>query len=159
MNELRQWVVAADQNGLRLDSFLAASFSSYSRREIIALISAGRIFLNGRPAKKGERIRVGDTITAPAALLLCPNATLPITVVHADDTLVVFDKPAGIPSLALRHDETQTVANFLLASFPETSTIGSRPLESGLVHRLDTSTSGLLLAARTPFAYSSLREQ
>lgn len=159
VNETRQWIVAADQGGLRLEAFLAPTFPSYSRREITELISTGQVFLNGHPTKKGMRVQVGDTVVAPAALPLRPNATLPIKVVYADDTVVVLDKPAGIPSLALRHDEMDTVANFLLACFPDTSAAGSHSLEAGLVHRLDTPTSGLLLAARTPFAYSSLREQ
>ena len=76
----------------------------------------------------------------------------------ADEALLILDKPAGIPSIALRHDETNTVPNFLLAHFPETATVSPRPLETGVVHRLDTSTSGLLLVARTPFAYTTLRQ-
>jgi 23S rRNA pseudouridine1911/1915/1917 synthase len=76
-----------------------------------------------------------------------------------DTTFVVLDKPAGIPSVALRYTQTDTVANFLTAHFPETAQAGPRPLEAGLVHRLDTDTSGLLLAARTPDAYVALREQ
>lgn len=159
MKETRQSIVAADQGGLRLEAFLAPTFPSYSRREVAELIATGQVFLNGHPSKKGVRVQAGDTIVAPAALPLRSNATLPIKVVYADDTVVVLDKPAGIPSLALRHDETDTVANFLLARFPGTSAVGSRSLEAGLVHRLDTPTSGLLLAACTPFAYSSLREQ
>ena len=154
-----QWVVAANEGALRLDTFLAARLRSLPRRDIVELIASGQVLLNGRASKKGMRVRAGDTVTAPAGLSLRPNPTLPIGVVYADDTVVVLDKPAGIPSLALSHTETDTVANFLVARFPETVTAGPRLLESGLVHRLDTPTSGLLLAARTPSAYASLREQ
>jgi 23S rRNA pseudouridine1911/1915/1917 synthase len=72
---------------------------------------------------------------------------------------VVVNKPAGMPSVAVRHTDTHTVANFLTAHFPETTMAGARPLDAGLVHRLDMETSGLLLAARTPDAYAALREQ
>ena len=51
------------------------------------------------------------------------------------------------------------MANFLLVRFPETATASPHSLEAGIVHRLDTSTSGLLLAARTPYVYGALREQ
>jgi 23S rRNA pseudouridine1911/1915/1917 synthase len=64
-----------------------------------------------------------------------------------------------MPSVAVRHIDTHTVANFLTTHFPETTMAGARPLDAGLVHRLDTETSGLLLAARTPDAYAALREQ
>ncbi|MBI3300623.1 MAG: hypothetical protein HYZ72_00875 [Deltaproteobacteria bacterium] len=150
-----QWVVAANEEAWRLDTFLAARLRPLPRRDIVELIARGQVLLNGRPGKKGLRVRVGDTVTAPAALSLPPNPALPIDVVYADDTVLVLDKPAGIPSLALRHSETDTVANFLVARFPETVTAGPRPLESGVVHRLDTATSGLLLAARTRWGIRS----
>ncbi len=159
MIDVAQWAVAAREDGLRLDTFLAAHLPSLSRREIAEVIVSGRVRLNGRPGKKGTRIRSGDIVTAPVALFLSPNAALPIEVVYVDDALVVLNKAAGIPSVALRHSQTNTVSNFLLARFPETITAGPHPLECGLVHRLDTATSGLLLAARTPDAYAALREQ
>lgn len=163
MTDVVQWVVAAREEGLRLDAFLVSHLSScvpsLSRREIAELITARQVRVNGHPRKKGERVHAGDTITAPAVLPFPANAALSIRVVDADDALVVLDKAAGIPSVARRHAETDTVANFLAARFPETLTVGPRPLECGLLQRLDTATSGLLLAARTPDAYASLREQ
>lgn len=158
-----QWIVAAGEEGFRLDAFLASRLaalaSSLSRREIAELITARQVRVNGRPSKKGARVHAGDTITTPVTLSFSANAALSIRVVYADDTLVVLDKAAGIPSVALRHSETGTVANFLAARFPETLSISPRPLECGLLHRLDTATSGVLLAARTPDAYVSLRDQ
>jgi 23S rRNA pseudouridine1911/1915/1917 synthase len=158
-----RWVVAVDEEGLRLDAFLSRHLASLapwlSRREIAELIAASQVCVNGRPSKKGDRVHAEDIISAPAMLRLHANAALAIRVVYTDPTLVVLDKPAGIPSVALRYSETETAANFLAARFPETRTAGPRPLEGGLLHRLDTGTSGLLLAARTPDAYRSLREQ
>jgi len=154
-----QWVVAANEEALRLDTFLAHRLPSLSRREIVELVASGRARLNGHPGKKGTWVHQGDIITAPSAPALAPNPDLPIAVRYVDDAVVVLDKAAGIPSIALRHTETETVANFLVASFSETLTVGPRSLECGLIHRLDTATSGLLLAARTPAAYASLREQ
>jgi 23S rRNA pseudouridine1911/1915/1917 synthase len=157
--EVLQWIVAADEDALRFDAFLVRHLSSVSRREIIDLIASGQALLNDRPRKKGTLVRAGDKVSVPALFSLRPNPTLPVRVAYADAALVVLDKPAGIPSLALRHSETNTVANFLTARFPETLTAGPHPLEAGLVHRIDTVTSGLLLAARTPYAYTSLRQQ
>lgn len=83
----------------------------------------------------------------------------PVTVEYSDASIILVNKPPGLHSVALRQTDTQTVANFLLTRFPETAKAGARPLEAGLVHRLDAETSGLLLAARTPAAYTALREQ
>jgi 23S rRNA pseudouridine1911/1915/1917 synthase len=156
---VQQWVASDADSGRRLDAFLAAHLPDITRREIVEWIAAGHVRVNGRVSAKGSVVRSGSAVTLAAPRALLPNPQLPIQILWADDTIVVVNKPSGIPSVALRHDETDTVANFLLAHFPEMATAGPRMLEAGVVHRLDTATSGVLLAARTPDAYTALREQ
>ena len=154
--------VSAAQSGSRLDAFLSQSLS-WSRRQAQTAIAAGRVRVNGQRARKGIELQAGDSVSLEDEVLvastLTPNPELDIAVLYEDSQVVALDKPAGIPSLALRADEHDTVANFLLARYPETATIGRSPLEPGIVHRLDTGTSGILLVARTPEAYEDLREQ
>src|SRR5206468_5418481 len=88
-----------------------------------------------------------------------PQPGLELGIVHADAQIVVVDKPAGMPSHPLRPGELGTAANALVARFPELAQVGPSPREGGLVHRLDTDTSGLLLAARTDAAHAKLRAQ
>ena len=154
-----QWIVTTEEDTLRLDSFLVRRLATFSRRECTALIAERHVLLNGRPAPKGVRVQTRDLISislpfAPAAL-----PALPVTIEYSDDSIIIVNKPSGLPSVTLRHTDVQTVATFLSAQFPETVEAGSQPFEAGLVHRLDTNTSGLLLAARTPAAYIALREQ
>ena len=156
---LLQWAVTPNDGTPRLDAFLSARLPSIARREIIEWIANGWVCINNRVSRKGVRVGAEDLVTVSAAHQLRPNPDLAITVSFTDDALIVLDKPAGIPSIALRHDEITTVANFLLARFPETATVSPRSLEAGIVHRLDTATSGLLLVARTPYAYGALCEQ
>jgi 23S rRNA pseudouridine1911/1915/1917 synthase len=49
------------------------------------------------------------------------------------------------------------LASALLARYPELAQVGHSPREPGIVHRLDTDTSGLLLAARDPQTFAALR--
>lgn len=154
-----QWVVTPQERLLRLDSFLALRFPAVSRRALHDLIHRRQVLVNGRPGKKGARLNPGDTVTAPSSQTLHANLHIPIGIVYADHAIVVLEKPAGIPSVAQRHTQTETVANFLAASFPDTMRASPQPLEAGLAHRLDTATSGLLVAARTPAAYAHLRHQ
>lgn len=155
----RQWLVTPEEGALRLDSLLVRRLATFSRRECAALIAGRQVLLNGRPASKGVRVQAGDRISLalPLTPIALPEAS--ITIEYSDESIIIVNKPSGLPSVALRHTDTSTVAAFLRARFPETSDAGSRPLEAGLVHRLDTETSGLLLAARTPAAYVALREQ
>jgi 23S rRNA pseudouridine1911/1915/1917 synthase len=159
VEDVLQWEVASDEDALRLDAFLARRLTMLSRRERAALIAERRVLLNNRPAPKGAAVHAHDLVTAHVVIRLAPTPTALIIIVHADADVVVVNKLAGTPSVALRHSDLHTVANFLIGHFPETAAAGPHPLEAGLVHRLDTDTSGLLLAARTPAAYAALREQ
>ena len=147
----------------RLDVFLAHTLSDCTRRAAQQVIAQGSVRVNGRRARKGQTVKPGDRIQVPdelcQAAALQPNPALQVAVLYEDAAIIVVDKPAGMPSHALRRDETGTVANFLLARHPELTSVGKSPLEPGIVHRLDTDTSGVLLAARTQEAYRRLRQQ
>lgn len=153
----QHWKVTESYSAARLDTFLQAQLPGVTKREIIEWIAVARVHINARRGKKGDRLHQGDHVTLTAAAVLAANPQLAIRVCFADEALLILDKPAGIPSIALRHEETDTVPNFLLAHFPDTATASPRPLEAGVVHRLDTPTSGLLVVARTPGIYTTLR--
>lgn len=149
-------VVPATGAGCRLDDFLADALA-IGRRAAVRLAARSRV--NGRHARKGDRLREGDVLLVPATDLAAdapPGSAL--TVVRETTDVVVLDKPAGLPTVALRGAGGDSLAARIAARFPECSAVGG-PGESGLVHRLDTGTSGLLLAARTPAAYAALRAQ
>jgi 23S rRNA pseudouridine1911/1915/1917 synthase len=159
VSQTHHWTVTPEENGVRLDALLAHRLPSFSRRERTALIATRQVLVNGRAVPKGTTVFTNDQVTVSLTDRLSPQPTLPIGVIYADDEIVVVDKPVGLASVALRHSDTHTVANFLVAHFPDTTSAGPRQLEAGLVHRLDTDTSGLLLASRTPSAYAELRRQ
>ena len=141
----------------RLDAFVHAALPGLSRRLVHRLIAEGHVRVNGRRAPKGARLRPGDVVTLPALpASIAPEAALALPVVYEDDTLVAVDKPGGMPGHALDPRERGTAAAFLLARYPEMAAVGD-PFAPGLVHRLDTGTSGLLLAARSAEAHGALR--
>ena len=79
--------------------------------------------------------------------------------VFADEALLAFNKPAGIAVQPLSSDERGTLMNGAVARFPELAALGDQPLMAGALHRIDTETSGLVLAARTVQAFAALRAQ
>lgn len=153
-------VVSAEADGQRLDLFVGDALK-LSRAKVKALFEADAIRLDGRRAKKGDALKAGQRVTVtqqesvPRDVVPEPDA--PLTVLHADDALVFVDKPAGKPSHPLQGGETGTVANALVARCPECVAAGLDPREGGLCHRLDTETSGVLLAARTRPAWEAMR--
>src|SRR5262249_23009162 len=133
-----------------------ATTLAIGRRAALRLVP--RVRVNGRLARKGQHLRAGDVLELPADFDACTPADGPLDVVRADDDVLVLAKPAGLPSVALRGSAADSLAGRVTARFPDSAALGRRG-EAGLVHRLDTGTSGLLLAARSAAAYRTLRAQ
>jgi len=157
MSEVRDHRVeiGAAESGLRLDQALAKLFPDYSRSLLKAWIDAGRVTLNAHPCRPRDPVRRGDEVLFTAVLTggdtLSPEP-VDFAVIHADDDCIVVDKPAGCVVHPGAGNATLTLANGLVARFPELAALP----RAGLVHRLDKNTSGLLIAARTPAAYQRL---
>lgn len=69
-----------------------------------------------------------------------------------------MNKPAGMPSAPLRTAERGSLCGALVARYPEMQGVGYRAREPGIVHRLDTQTSGLMVAARCSAAFERLSQ-
>jgi 23S rRNA pseudouridine1911/1915/1917 synthase len=160
----RSWSVSAGSAGLRLATFLRAQLPFLSRRELEAALSEQCFTVNGRRGRKGDRVASGDMVQfigqttwlSPGPI---PNPRLVVPVLHEDADLLALDKPAGMDCHGLSGRDDETLANFLLAGWPELSGIGTNRWEPGLVHRLDRETSGLVLVAKTQAAFDDLRRQ
>jgi 23S rRNA pseudouridine1911/1915/1917 synthase len=73
---------------------------------------------------------------------------------------IVAYKPASMHCAPLRQDEGGTLLDWCVKEYPEVAMVrGRKPIEGGLLHRLDRETAGLVLFARTQEAYDSLADQ
>ena len=82
-----------------------------------------------------------------------------LSVLYEDEWLIAVDKPAGVHTAPLHAGETGTLLDSVLSRFPEISRLpGMKPVEPGLLHRLDRETSGVVVVARTEPAFRALRE-
>lgn len=145
----------------RLDVYLVRTGLARSRRLARELIISGRVSVDGRRVRKGEAVEPGDKVEViglPAPAEIVPNPELKIEVLYEDSGVLVVNKPGLVPCHPLRADERATVMNAVVAAYPETARAGDKPLEGGLVHRLDNGTSGALIIARNPQAFNVLRD-
>ena len=134
--------------GLRLDVFLSRVCEGLSRRQAQRLIDGGRVFVDGAPAPKGRVVAQGERVAVMAAAPRPRGDDVAIEVLFEDPWLVVVNKPAGVATHRNRDDEPLALADRLLVQYPEMNGVGHRQREPGILHRLDTDTSGVLLAAR-----------
>jgi 23S rRNA pseudouridine1911/1915/1917 synthase len=155
-----EYVVQAADAGERLDVVVVRALRGRAgRARVRDLFESGAVLVQGRVATKGWRARAGDVLTVRLASLdptAVPEPDAPLDVRLERPDLVVVYKPAGQATAPLQPGEQGTLVNALVGKYPETAGIGYGPREPGILHRLDTGTSGLLLAARTPAAFDFL---
>lgn len=153
-------VIPAALAGERLDRIVAL-ITGASRADASVLVAAGgaavdeQIVTTGKiRLQEGQLLRVDPTLL-PQPVLPAADPTVTFTVVHADEYVIVVDKPAGLVVHPGAGTPDGTLVNGLLAQFPEIGGVG-QPERPGIVHRLDIGTSGLLVVARSQRAYDVL---
>jgi len=153
---------------MRLDVFLAAELGpAFSRAQAARMIKAGLVRLNGVPGRAADAVRAGDKIeienpsVLPAETSRTDADAPAIEVLHADDEIVVVNKPAGMTVHPAPGHPGGTLVDALLARFPEMAAMAEPGgvMRPGIVHRLDKDTSGVMVVARTPFARMELARQ
>ncbi len=151
------------QAAVRLDRLLVELGLAGSRRQAQKLIERGAIRAGGRRLKKGDVVGPEDRLEVDQAELgpqvLKANPAIALSVLYADSALVVVAKPGGIPCHPLNFAEDSTLMNGVVALYPETASVGFKPLEGGLVHRLDNGSSGAVMVARNLEALTELRRK
>lgn len=156
-----EWVVDTTSGGKRLDLSIGEKLD-LSRGQLKALFESEAVWVNHRRAKKGQTVEAGQRICVmlpqQAALDVTPEPSLPLRVLHETAELVFLDKPSGQPTHPLRAGETGTLANALVARFPECSQASEEAREGGFCHRLDVETSGVILAAKNRSAWTQVRQ-
>ena len=155
-----RWRVEEAAAGERLDRHAAARLQ-VARHQVQRWIRDGRVLVDGGPAKPAHPLAGGELVECsppppPGDDELRPEAG-ELRLLHEDAELVVVDKPAGLAVHRGAGRPGGTLANRLLARYPEMAAVGGagRP---GIVHRLDLDTTGAMAVARTPAAYQALSE-
>ena len=152
-------VAPSGAGGQRLDKVLARLVPDISRSRLQQWIEAGAVRVDGASAPVrqvlcgGERIEIVP-LPSPEHLALRPEPVA-LEVVHEDAHIVVLDKPAGLVVHPAAGNWSGTLANGLLARFPQTAALP----RAGIVHRLDADTSGLMVVALTLQAHTDLVRQ
>jgi 23S rRNA pseudouridine1911/1915/1917 synthase len=156
----RDLEVAAEYDGVRLDSFLSALVPDRSRSQLQKLIKEGRVTGPGdlkasMPVKAGQHFLVDLPAPAPSSAVA---EDLPLAILYEDSDVVVIDKAAGMVVHPAAGHSSGTVVNALLHHVDDLSGIGGE-LRPGIVHRLDRGTSGVMVVAKNDTAHQELSRQ
>ena len=155
------FVVGETHAGMRLDAFLAAKLTQFSRVAIHRAIGAGEVRVDGKQRKPSFKLRDGQSIEATITPTKAdgPKAEeIPLDIIYEDDCMAVINKPTGMVVHPAKGHWSGTLTSALAFHFEQLSTVGGaqRP---GIVHRLDRDTSGVIAVAKTDQAHAALAKQ
>ena len=160
-------IVSQVEDGTRLLRWFGRHFPSMPNAEFHKLCRGGQIRVNSSRVRGIEVLRAGDAIRIPPTIAgyavekvkktesgekfsLSDLEQLRKCIIHSDDDIVVFDKPAGLAvqgGTGIR----KSIDKMATALFPYA--------KISLVHRLDRETSGVLVVAKSQRAAQSLSAQ
>ena len=163
--EPRIWEVGPAEDGDRLDVFLARVLS-VSRANARRALARGAVQWRGRPADlaaKGAPVQEGESISVvdvvdPASAAPVPEPDAALEILATGNGWLAVNKPAGKPVHPLEPKEVGTLLNALIAREPAMLGVGEAGLRSGVVHRLDVNTSGVLFFATEEEAWQRIRD-
>jgi 23S rRNA pseudouridine1911/1915/1917 synthase len=160
----RTLTIAASQAGERLDRVLAAAWPDLSRSRLKQLIEAGAVTAAAGQVldDASAKVRAGASLTllVPAAVKAEPEGqAIPLNIVFEDAHLIVIDKQAGLVVHPAAGNRDGTLVNALIAHCGDSLRGIGGELRPGIVHRIDKDTTGLMVAAKTEKAHTSLGKQ
>ena len=163
MPDSRTLFVPDGLEGERVDAALARLFG-VSRTKAAELAASGHVQVNHSSAGKSDRVSAGDLLEvalpspqeSPSVAVIAEPVP-GMTIVHDDDDLVVVDKPVGVAAHPSVGWTGPTVVGGLAAAGYRIATSGASERQ-GIVSRLDVGTSGLMVVAKSEYAYSVLKQ-
>jgi 23S rRNA pseudouridine1911/1915/1917 synthase len=150
-----------EDEGLRLDRFLALALPQFSRARLQDLIRQGAVSLGGEKPRTREMVRAGDVvrlIEPPLQTIDAQPEEIPLDLLHEDEDLLVVNKPSGLVVHPGAGNQRHTLVNALLHHCTHLSGIGGKE-RPGIVHRLDKQTSGCMVVAKNDAAHQELSRQ
>lgn len=147
--------IPPELDGKRLDQALAELLPDYSRSRLKDWILGGHVVLDGRKPVPRTRVQSGQHVALTAAIEVESPAqpeAMDLDIVFEDEDVLAIDKPAGLVVHPGAGNAAGTLMNGLLYYAPALSALP----RSGILHRLDKGTSGLLLVAKTLPAHTRL---
>ncbi|MFM7376914.1 MAG: RluA family pseudouridine synthase [Erythrobacter sp.] len=166
-DNVRQFTVGADDDGIRLDRWFKRNLPQVGFATVSRWARTGQIRVDGKRSKPEDRLAAGQVLRVPPGGDEAPREAAkprarplsPEQIAEARDMVIretpnaiVLNKPPGLATQG--GSKTTKHVDGLLDAFVE----GNAP-RPRLVHRLDKDTSGVLLIARTPGSAASFSKR
>lgn len=146
----------------RIDVFLSKNLESFSRSYIQDLIKKGKATIGGKTIKANYRLREGDTVALaipkPEPLEILPE-NIPLDIVYEDNDVILVNKPKGMVVHPAAGHYSGTLVNALLYHCKDNLSGINGVLRTGIVHRIDMDTTGIIIVCKNDNAHQHIAKQ
>lgn len=155
-------MVELQDQGIRIDKYLAASENTLSRSYLQKLITQGHVIVNDKIVKSNYKVCAGDEVSyfipAPVDLEIKPEP-LPLNILYEDADIIVINKEKGMVVHPAAGHYTNTLVNGLLYHCKDSLSGINGVMRPGIVHRIDMDTTGVLVACKNDYSHQFIAEQ
>jgi 23S rRNA pseudouridine1911/1915/1917 synthase len=158
--EIIELLPEPEHRNLRLDRYIAEQMPQVSRSFVQGLIDAGHITVDGFQRKASFKMTPGEIVSVsvpPVAGEQVEPEDIPLDILYEDDDVIVVNKAAGMVVHPAPGHPTGTLVNALRFHATEIAEQGTE--RTGIVHRLDKDTSGVIIVAKHNAAMNALQDQ
>lgn len=153
--------VTSNEAEMRLDKLLASRFDARSRTYHQTLLTSGCVEVNGKLTKqKSRRMATGEHVAVrflPLERELPIEAeAIPLSILYEDEHIAIIDKAAGMVVHPAPGHWSGTLVHALFYRYPQLAIDGDN--RSGIIHRLDKNTSGVIITGKTGAAVAAMSE-
>ncbi|MHB1485288.1 MAG: RluA family pseudouridine synthase [Saccharofermentanales bacterium] len=153
--------IIANEDNIRIDSYLAKIYDNFSRAYFAKLIHEDKVLYNNKLCKQSEKVSLGAVISIDFPEIE-ESRTIPenidIDIIYEDEWLAIINKPQGMVVHPAAGHKSGTLVNALLHRFKGELSDINGVIRPGIVHRIDKDTSGLLLVVKQNTIHKEIAE-
>jgi 23S rRNA pseudouridine1911/1915/1917 synthase len=153
-NNSRLLIVDKESSGIRIDIYLCARLSGFSRSYIQKLIKTGNVLVNNSKVSKNAILAQNDSITIKNLNIISDAdkinpLKMDLDICYEDKYFLIISKPPKLTVHPAPGNWSNTLVNAVMYYLKDSIDIFPDPMRPGIVHRLDKDTSGLIIIAKT----------
>lgn len=158
-----QYEVTEEEDGLRLDQYIAGRCMDLSRSYIQKLIKESRVTINKNiQTKTKTAVQESDIVNVslpdPKELEIKPQ-DIPLDILYEDNDVLVVNKPKGMVVHPAPGHYEDTLVNAVLYHCRDNLSGINGVLRPGIVHRIDKDTTGALIVCKNDKAHQKIADQ
>ena len=146
-------IISEQNEGERIDTYLAEIIPAISRSKIQKIIKEGKCSINNSTKiKPSQTLKLGDNVEFDDSVkdekIVIPAENIPLEIIWEDENMAVINKPSCMITHPTSIETSGSLVNALLFKYGENLSNINGDMRPGIVHRLDRNTSGLIMIAK-----------